>query len=148
MAGYRGTERERLALSTLVKLVRSISVVSAHLAQPMGAAGLTESQFGVLETLQHLGPQQQSVLAAKVLRTHGNMTQVIDKLEHRGLVRRERAADDRRCVRVHLTPEGAALIGGLFPEHAARVADVFDALTVQEQRELGRLCRRLLRRDA
>ena len=148
MAGYRGTERERLALSTLVKLVRAAGALSDELARPMAEQGLTESQFGVLETLLHLGPQQQSVLARKILRTTGNVTQVVDKLEQRGLVRRERLEGDRRCILVHLTPAGEALIGGLFPAHAARVADALDGLTPQEQRELGRLSRRLLRREA
>ncbi len=148
MAGYRGTERERLALNTLVKLVRSAGALGTALAGPMAEQGLTESQFGILETLLHLGPQQQSVLADKILRTTGNVTQVIDKLEQRGLVRRERLAGDRRCILVHLTSAGEALIGDLFPAHAARVADAMDGLTPQEQRELGRLCRRLLRRDA
>ncbi len=148
MAGYRGTERERLALNTLVKLVRSAGALGGALAGPMAEQGLTESQFGILETLLHLGPQQQSVLADKILRTTGNVTQVIDKLEQRGLVRRERLAGDRRCILVHLTSAGEALIGDLFPAHAARVADAMDGLTPQEQRELGRLCRRLLRRDA
>ena len=39
-----------------------------------------------------------------------NVTQVVDKLEQRGLVRRERLEGDRRCILVHLTPAGEALI--------------------------------------
>ena len=145
MAGYAGTTQERLALSTFVKMVRAANGLSARLNRPLGDAGLSESQFGVLEALLHLGPLHQRELAAKILRTHGNVTLVVDHLEKRGLVRRERGSTDRRYVRVHLTPEGESRVRGLFPAHAARLAEEMSVLDEGEQRELGRLCRRLMR---
>lgn len=95
----------------------------------------------------HLGPQQQGELARRILRSTGNVTLVIDNLERRGLVRRERVAGDRRCIQVHLTPAGEALIAGIFPAHAARVAAAFTPLNEEEQRELARLCRRLAQQE-
>jgi MarR family 2-MHQ and catechol resistance regulon transcriptional repressor len=145
MAGYAGTPPERLALRTFVRLVRAANEMSARLHQPLAAAGLNESQFGVLEALLHLGPLHQRELARKILRTSGSVTLVVDHLEQRGLVRRERGATDRRFIKVHLTRSGESLVRGLFPEHAARLAEEMTALTEGEQRELGRLCRRLMR---
>ena len=145
MAGYAGTSQERLALSTFVKMVRASNGLSARLNRPLGEAGLSESQFGVLEALLHLGPLHQRELAAKILRTHGNVTLVVDHLEKRGLVRRERGSTDRRYVRVYLRAEGESLVRGLFPAHAARLAEEMSVLDEGEQRELGRLCRRLMR---
>lgn len=143
MAGYAGTPRERLALRTFVKLVRAANGLSGRLNQSLADAGLTESQFGVLEALLHLGPLHQRDLAEKILRTNGNVTLVVDHLEKRGLVRRERGSADRRYIKVHLTAEGEALVQGLFPGHAARLADELSVLSEEEQHELGRLCRRL-----
>lgn len=147
MAGFAGTDRERLALRTFVRLLRTTSLVSGAVHRELGPHDLTESQFGVLEALLHLGPQQQSVLADRILRSTGNVTLVVDKLERRGLVRRERSAGDRRCIQVHLTPAGEALIAGLFPAHAARVAEALEPLNEEEQRELVRLCRQLARQE-
>ena len=143
MAGYAGTPEERLALRTFVKLVRTANALSARLNRPLADAGLTESQFGVLEALLHLGPLHQRELAEKILRTNGNVTLVVDHLEKRGLVRRERGSADRRYIKVHLTGAGEDLVKGLFPAHAARLAGELSVLSEQEQRELGRLCRRL-----
>jgi MarR family 2-MHQ and catechol resistance regulon transcriptional repressor len=145
MAGYAGTAQERLALRTFVKLVRVANGLSARLNRPLADAGLTESQFGVLEALLHLGPLHQRELAGKILRTHGNVTLVVDQLERRGLVRRERGVADRRYIKVHLTNEGEALVRGLFPAHAVRLTEELSVLSEAEQRELGRLCRRLMR---
>lgn len=71
------------------------------------------------------------------------MTLVVDQLEKRGLVRRERAGEDRRTVRVHLTDAGQSLVANLFPSHAGRLALEMSVLDASQQRELIRLCRRL-----
>ena len=145
MGGYAGTSQERLALHTYVGLVRAASGLGARLNRGLASAGLTESQFGVLEALLHLGRLPQRELAGKILRTHGNVTLVIDHLERRGLVQRQRGAADRRCIQVHLTDEGEALVRGLLPAHAARLAAEMSVLREDEQQELSRLCECLMR---
>lgn len=134
---------QRLAMNAWVKLARAANAVGARLAQRLAAADLTESQFGVLDAIYHLGPMYQCDLAAKILRTTGNVTLVVDNLERRGLVRRERRGDDRRYVQVALTPAGEALIERTFPQHADAVATELGVLTGEELRALTRLCRRL-----
>ena len=143
MAGFAGTEEERLALRTFVRLVRTANALSARLHRPLAEVGLTESQFGVLEAILHLGPLAHRELAEKILRSNGNVTLVVDQLEKRELVRRERAGEDRRTVRVHLTDAGRSLVSNLFPAHAARLALEMSVLDAPQQRELVRLCRRL-----
>ena len=138
-----GTEKERRALATYVKLRRAEESVTVRLVRNMAAAGLTESQFGVLEALHHLGSLCQRELAGKLLKTSGNITMVIDNLEKRGLVRRERDNADRRFVSIHLTRGGAQTIRHLFPGHTRAVTAHLAALTPKEQDTLGRLCRKL-----
>jgi MarR family transcriptional regulator, 2-MHQ and catechol-resistance regulon repressor len=144
---YRGSESEVLALSTFVKLSRAANTLSARLARGLADSDLTESQFGVLEALYHLGPLHQCDLAEKILRSSGNMTLVIDNLEKRGLVERRRSADDRRFVSIHLTGTGSELIARVFPAHARAITDEMSALEPEEQRTLGRLCRQLGRKQ-
>jgi len=140
---HTGPPREVLALDAYVKLVRAAESVTRRLQARLTEAGLTTSQFGALEALWHLGPLCQRELGEKLLKSGGNITMVVGNLERRGLVERRRDPRDRRVARVHLTPEGEALIRGLFPEHAAAVAEQFGALAPAEQEELGRLCRKL-----
>jgi MarR family transcriptional regulator, 2-MHQ and catechol-resistance regulon repressor len=140
---YKGDPAEILALDTLIKLERASSSLNVRLLRLLTEWNLTDSQFGVLETLFHLGPMCQSELASKQLNTPGNMTMVVDNLEKRSLVHRERSKSDRRFVSVDLTPEGRRLIADLFPIHAGQTRDCFRVLTEEEQKELGRLCRKL-----
>jgi len=90
-----------------------------------------------------VGPLSQAEIAKKVLKSTGNMTMVIDNLEKRGLVARERKREDRRFYSVQLTAEGRKLIGSIFPGHAALIVAEMGGLSGSEQEELGNLCRKL-----
>ena len=81
---YRGSNAERLALSTYLKLTRASEGLWNRLAPGLQRADLTPSQFGVLEALYHLGPMHQCDLGERILKSSGNMTLVIDNLEKRG----------------------------------------------------------------
>ncbi len=140
---YRGERVERLALSTYLKLTRASETLWNRLAPGLQRHDLTPSQFGVLEALYHLGPMHQCELGERILKSSGNMTLVIDNLEKRGLARRERSAEDRRFIRVHLTDEGERLIRRVFPVHADAITRQLAVLTQEEQRALGNLCRKL-----
>lgn len=140
---HTGPEAEVRALNAYIKLLRAADSVTARLSSRLTGAGLTTSQFGVLEALYHLGPLSQKELGRKLLKSGGNMTMVADNLERRGLIRRERGPGDMRVCTVHLTPVGEALIRAVFPGHAAAIAAEMSALTAVEQEELGRLARKL-----
>lgn len=140
---YGGTAVERRALDAFIKLMRAAATLEARMGRRLQALGLTESQFGVLEVLYHLGPRHQRELGAKRLTSGGNITMVVDNLERRGLVRRERDLEDRRRVTVHLTAGGRRLVARILPGHVAAIVGALAVLTPAEQDELGRLCKRV-----
>lgn len=132
-----------LALNTYTKLMRAADSVTGRVGRTMSAAGLTISQFGVLEALHHKGPLCQRDIAAKILKSTGNITLVIDNLERQGLVKRERTSQDRRYLTVSLTAQGEALIGDVFTRVEAAIIAEMGALTAEEQTTLGQLCKKL-----
>jgi len=131
------------ALGAYVKLLRTGRAVLARVEPRLAAAGLTPTQFGVLEAILHKGPLGHRELGRKVLTSPGNMTDLIDKLEARGLVQRTRHQQDRRAVLVELTAAGRALVEPLFTEHAADIAAAMAGLSSQELRQLAGLLRKL-----
>ena len=140
---YEGSEEERVALDTFIKLMRASQSVGARMGEHLDEWGLTTSQFGVLEAVYHLGPMHQKEIGEKLLKSGGNITVVVNNLEEQGLVRRQRMASDRRYVHIHLTDEGRELISELMPEHVECIVERFKVLSLDEQRELGRLLRKL-----
>jgi len=144
---YRGTRQEVQALDAYIKLMRAAGSVMARVHHHLAKERLSPSQFGILEALYHLGPLSQRELGGKILKSSGNITMVVDNLERRRLVNRERGGEDRRVVIVHLTDAGRRVIRALFPRHAAGILREITVLTPAEQAELGRLCRKLGKRE-
>jgi len=142
-SNYQGTPDEVEALSAFINLMRAGDSVAAVLQRDIAQNELTNSQFGVLETLLHRGPLFQGELAQKLLRCTGSITSVVDGLEKKGMVERRRESHDKRYVRVSLTPKGKKAIEQVFPKHVRAVVQLFGSLTREEQGELRRLCAKL-----
>jgi len=140
---YKGSKEEIRALNTFIKLVRAADSVSGRVEAYFAPLKLTVSQFGVLETLFHLGPLYQKQLGQRILKSSGNITMVVDNLEKRGFVLRIRDVEDRRRYAVHLTAKGRRIIQSFFPGHVARIVKEMKVLTNAELDELGRLCRKV-----
>ena len=136
-----------LALNTLIKLTRATDSLLQRLSLRNTQGSLTRTQFGVLETLYHLGPLCQTEISRKLLLSTANITLVIDNLEKCGLVQRTRSAEDRRYITVSLTGQGQELISGLFPKHAVSIAEEMSILSPQEQETLSELCRKLGKKE-
>ncbi len=131
------------AVRAYVKLMRAQRGVVARLEPALAACALTLTQLGVLEAVLHLGPLTHRELGRKLLTSPANLTDVVDKLEKRGLVTRVRAEQDRRQVRVELTEAGRALIEDVFPRHAADIAHAMAGLSLADLETLGHLLRKL-----
>jgi MarR family 2-MHQ and catechol resistance regulon transcriptional repressor len=88
--------------------------------------GLTVSQSYCLRDLYFKGPQSMSGLATLLGVRLSTMTGVIDQLEGKGLVERMDHPEDRRSLRVRLTPEGRKLYQSAhdaFLNHLAPLVD-------------------------
>lgn len=140
---YQGTEEEERCLNAYIRFTRAHSTIDQRGSRVFEENNLTNGQFGVLESLYHLGPMHQGTLAGKLLQSKGNISTIISNLEKRGLVDRRRDEDDRRYITVHLTEKGRKLISDIFPEHVDEIVEMMSALTASEIDELGRLCKKL-----
>jgi MarR family 2-MHQ and catechol resistance regulon transcriptional repressor len=144
---HEGSEQERRALDVFIKLMRAADAVGERTGAAAVTAGLTPSQFGVLETLYHLGPLMLSQLAEKHLKSRNNFTVVVDNLEKQGLVTRVRCKVDRRVVHVHLTEAGRARIEVVYPRFVEAVVADMAVLSEAEQEQLADMLRRLGRQE-
>ncbi len=141
---YRGTDEDRIALDSFIKLSRACSSFGSYLEHAHRLPdGLTVSQFSVLEVLHHLGPITQGEICSKVLQSKGNITMVVDHLEKRRLVERIRSREDRRKIHVNLTDEGRSVIGEIFPDHVRAIREGMSVLRREERLLLGELCKKL-----
>jgi MarR family 2-MHQ and catechol resistance regulon transcriptional repressor len=126
-----------------VVLSRAHAAIAAHAAADVARHGLTLAEFGVLEALYHKGPMLLGEVQRSLLVSSGGVTYLVDRLEHRGLVRRDRCPEDRRARYAVLTEEGEAFVREAFPRHAAAVRAAMAGLTPEEQETARTLLRTL-----
>lgn len=101
----------------------------------------------VLAALRRSGPPYMlspTDLYSSLLVSSGAMTNRIDRLEHRGLVKRLPDPADGRGVLVALTDDGMALIDEVMEAHAANELAMLAALPRRDRERLATLLRRLL----
>lgn len=101
------------------------------------------SDFAVLEVLLHKGAQPVNTIGEKVFLTSGSITTAVQRLEKRGLVRRERSDEDARVVLVHLTDAGRELIETAFEAHATNLDQLFDVFDDTEREQFAALMRKI-----
>ncbi|WP_183441694.1 MarR family winged helix-turn-helix transcriptional regulator [Pseudoduganella violacea] len=89
--------------------------------------GLTHAQFDIIATLGNTPGMSYKELGEKTLITKGTLTGVIERLEAKGLVERERSADDKRSFFIRLTAEGERLFHEVFPQVVSQGGAVFAA---------------------
>jgi MarR family 2-MHQ and catechol resistance regulon transcriptional repressor len=133
----------RDALKLWVVLSRAYGALAAHAAADVARHGLTIAEFGVLEALHHKGRMLLGEVQRSLLVSSGGVTYLIDRLEARGLVRRDRCHEDRRARYAVLTEEGSALVREIFPQHGHALRRAMDGLSREEQEVATRLLRTL-----
>ncbi len=96
---------------------------------------LSPSQFNVLNLLhEQPGGSSQTELSRQLIMHRSNMTGLVDRLEARGLLRRQNDPRDRRAFNVVLTPAGRKLIREIQP-HYYQAAETVWAGTPLEHSE-------------
>jgi DNA-binding MarR family transcriptional regulator len=94
----------------LVALRRIIRATDLHSRQLSKIAGLTAPQLLILQLLRQHTELTVGEVAQRVSLSQATVTTIIDRLEKRGFVKRERGSADKRKVYVYLTPEADAVL--------------------------------------
>lgn len=103
---------------TVVALMKTVDHVRHIHAGLFGAVDLTEQQYNVLRILRGAGTDGLPTLTVgeRLIENTPGITRLIDRLEAKGLVRRERPEQDRRQVYCFITKVGLELLVKLDPE--------------------------------
>ncbi len=139
------SNEDYLNLKMIIGLTRSTQRIRKRDADFLRLHHLTLPQFGVLESLYHLGDMRICEIVKKTLSTGGNMTVVINNLIKEDLIRRYKDPEDQRAYIIQLTETGYQLIEEIFPKHLDNVRDAFSHLSIDEKKQLSFLLKKLNR---
>jgi DNA-binding MarR family transcriptional regulator len=144
-------QRERPDLDvTPLQVLSRVSRLARHLdrrrRQAFAESRLHPFEFDVLAALRRAGPPYRlspSKLLTQTLVTSGTMTNRIDRLAAKGLVRRESDPTDRRGIQVSLTPAGLTAVDDAMTHLLAHEHQLLGALTPPARHDLAALLRTL-----
>ncbi len=119
----------------IIALRRVIRAVDLHSRNLAASHGLTGPQALLLKALQH-GKLSAGELASRVSLSQGTVTDILNRLEKRGLIMRLRDATDRRRVLVETTRQGLAVLEESPPLLQERFIQRFGQLEEWEQTQL------------
>ena len=123
-----------------MRLMRVYHKVNRGSAEHLKGWGLSVAQFDVLARVGAEEGIKQQEVADSLLVTKGNVCQLLDKMEGRGLISRRR---EGRINRLFLTAEGRRLYGEAVPAQEAMVSERLSVLSATEQAQLHELLRKL-----
>jgi DNA-binding MarR family transcriptional regulator len=100
------------AEEAVVALVRTADLLRRALTHIVEPRGLTLQQYNVLRILRGAGAEGLPTLeiAGRMIEQAPGVTRLLDRLQAKGLVRRQRSAEDRRQIRCWITPAGLELL--------------------------------------
>jgi len=121
---------EEGVLLALRRIARAASVHSRHIQQ---AYGLTSPQLFLLRELARRGEATGGELARAASLSHATVTGILDRLERRDLLVRQRSDQDKRRVFARITDAGRALLDSAPPPLQYRFLEEFRKLRDWEQ---------------
>ena len=129
----------------VLNLIVAASFVRERLSSALAGHELSVAQYNVLRILRgaHPAGYPRHEIGCRLLERAPDVTRLIDRLESRGLVERERSERDRRLSVTRITRKGLDLVERLKPEVDAASRVFTDRLSAREARELSRLCESL-----
>ena len=107
-----------------------------HFAATVGEAGITPGWFGLMVIVANNEGLSQTRLARALGIDGSTVVAMIDRLEENGWLRRQRSEVDRRSHALYLTEAGTEVLARLAPLVEAHEADLAQALSVDERRDL------------
>ena len=105
---YQASLEERIA----VLLLRAADFVGQQGEQLFKSHGLTGTQYNVLRILRGAGPEGLPcrIVGDRMISHDPDMTRLLDRMEKRALILRERQKDDRRVVKTRITTAGLDIL--------------------------------------
>jgi DNA-binding MarR family transcriptional regulator len=97
---------------TFVALQKTADALGQEAEQLLKANGLTGAQYNVLRILRGAEPSGLacSDIGDRMISHDPDMTRLLDRMEKRGMITRQRQTDDRRVVKTRITSEGLGIL--------------------------------------
>jgi DNA-binding MarR family transcriptional regulator len=136
------TRFESPAQEALLNLLVAADHLRARTERLCSEFGLSASQYNVLRILRGVHPEghPRCEIARRMIERAPDVTRLIDRLEKRGWVERDRSERDRRLSISRITPAGLELLARIGPRLEVAYREFAERVPPEDCRELSRIC--------
>lgn len=133
-------------MALVQRLGTAAGLMRGRIAELARAYGVSVEEGDILFTIRRAGKPGLSptALTESLMVSSGTMTNRLDHLERKGLIERVPNPEDRRAVKIELTPNGVKLVDKAVVEHVAGEVEMLSVLPDAERRRFDATLRKLL----
>lgn len=130
-------------LKSLIVLFKAHQSVLRNVRISLEESCLSVNEFAALEALHTKGTLTTQNLIKYVLIPNSSMTHVLDTLEKKSLIIREKDEEDRRIQYIRLTTQGYEIFESVYSKHFEHMRTLFDVLTDEEETRIHTILKKL-----
>lgn len=130
-------------LRSLIILFKAHSSLYDQVKHSLLDSSLTVNEFTALEALYHKKVLTTSELIGSILVANSSMTYVLDTLEKKELIKRQKSEHDKRVQTLSLTEKGTQLFTKIYEKHYHHMRQYFDVLDPEEEKTLQNLLKKI-----
>ena len=127
----------------VIVLVRAYRSLAEFLEGGLALQGISLRDFAILEVLLHKGPLPAAVIASKMQLPSAAMRPAVDRLDRRGLIRRQENRNGASSAMFELTEEGHRHISKIYEAHEKDIETVMGILSRREREQLWQILKRI-----
>lgn len=135
---------------TFIALLKAADALAQEAEQVLKGKGLTGAQYNVLRILRgaELGGLACSTIGERMISHDPDMTRLLDRMEKRSLITRQRQSDDRRVVKTQITPNGLEILKRLEKPIRELHKHQFQHMAAARVKTLAELLREIVQRHS
>lgn len=136
-------DKDRKDLKSMIIVFKTHQALTEYIKNDISKTGFDLNEFGVFEVIYHKQNPTVQEIKDKVLVANSSLTYILDKLEKKDLIRRDKCQNDRRVTYVSLTENGIKKAMNTFPNHYENLKTIFSVLTSEEKETLNSLLKKI-----
>lgn len=133
-------KEELKAMITLFKAHRSLL---EFIKEDIKQYNFDINEFSVFEIIYHKKRLMINEIKENILIANSSLSYILDKLEKRGLIKKEKSKKDKRITYISLTKKGLIKAKEIFPTHYKTLINLFNVLNKEEKDTLVKLTKKI-----
>src|SRR5690554_7078762 len=127
-------KEDKKDLKSMIILFKAHNALIEYIKKDIENTGFDLNEFAVYEVIYHKEKLTVNEIKEKVLVANSSLTYILDKLEKKDLIKREKSKNDQRISLVSLTKEGLNKATSVFPNHYNNLKSIFNNLTKEDRK--------------